>query len=69
MLTLNQILYKPDAKTRFNSGYDDGLCARQRSRHPMWASASQFRSPHPFDKQYGLGFWAGWYGEALEDKQ
>jgi len=48
---------------RRNWGYWDGKAARERGRYPEWAECFHPRKKHPFDKQYGDGFWAGWYGE------
>ena len=46
---------------RRNSGYWDGVHARERGRLPVWSPRG--KGPHPFDKLYGDGFWVGWYGE------
>lgn len=48
---------------RRNWGYWDGKAARRRGRYPEWAKPYNYRQAHPFDKSYGAGFWAGWYGE------
>lgn len=49
---------------RRNWGYWDGRSARERNRHPEWCKSYHHRPAHPFNKPYGEGFWAGWYGEA-----
>jgi hypothetical protein len=48
---------------RRNWGYWDGVAARERNCFPEWSKVSVYRTPHPFDKAYGEGFWTGWYGE------
>jgi len=45
-------------KTRNNWGYFDGLSAKERNRFPQWANTQG--DPHPWDKEYGKGFWRGW---------
>ncbi len=48
---------------RRNWGYWDGRAAREAGRWPEWCRPSaDFRNAH-YDKQYGTGFHAGWYGE------
>lgn len=49
---------------RRNWGYWDGKAARERGRFPVWAKSYNHRQAHPFDQQYGKGFWAGWYDES-----
>lgn len=48
---------------RRNSGYWDGVHARERNRFPLWNKVAVYKCKHPFDKPYGEGFWTGWYGE------
>ena len=46
-----------------NGGYWDGVNARARGRYPVWAKGHIYRQTHPCNKNYGEGFWIGWYGE------
>jgi hypothetical protein len=45
---------------RRNWGYWDGVATRKRGRLPEW-SPRVGGTKHPHDKQYGEGFWLGWY--------
>ena len=54
---------------RRNAGWFDGVNARKIHRFPIWNKVSVYRCRHPFDKPYGEGFWAGWYGEAYPSPQ
>ena len=48
---------------RRNWGYWDGKAARERGRYPEWAKSYNCCQKHPFDQQYGKGFWLGWYDQ------
>ena len=44
----------------YNGGYEDGKAHRARGKSgPAWARCWQYEPPHPFNKQYGLGYWDG----------
>ena len=48
---------------RRNWGYWDGKAAHERGKWPEWCPChADMRKAH-YDKQYGIGFHAGWYDE------
>jgi hypothetical protein len=49
------------AMMHHNWGYWDGLALAGRGQMPEWAKRAG--QAHPFDADYGEGFWKGWRGE------